>query len=36
MDTLSFKTKSANPATTIQKEWLLVDAENEVLGQDVH
>ena len=32
MDTLSYKTISANKAT-VTKEWLLVDAENEVLGR---
>lgn len=32
MDTLSYKTKSAN-SNTVEKEWLLVDAENEVLGR---
>ncbi|MBN1116055.1 MAG: 50S ribosomal protein L13 [Bacteroidales bacterium] len=32
MDTLSFKTKSANSAT-VQKEWYVVDATNEVLGR---
>lgn len=32
MDTLSYKTVSANKAT-VKKEWLLVDAENEVLGR---
>ena len=32
MDTLSYKTISANKAT-VNKEWLLVDAENEVLGR---
>lgn len=32
MDTLSYKTKSANNST-VEKEWLLVDAENEVLGR---
>ena len=32
MDTLSYKTVSANKAT-VNKEWLLVDAENEVLGR---
>lgn len=32
MDTTSYKTKSAN-AATVQKEWLLVDAENLVLGR---
>jgi large subunit ribosomal protein L13 len=32
MNTTSFKTMSAN-ASTIQKEWLLVDAENLVLGR---
>lgn len=32
MNTLSYKTVSAN-AATIQKEWLLVDAENMVLGR---
>jgi len=32
MDTLSYKTVSANKETVI-KEWVLVDAENEVLGR---
>ncbi len=32
MDTLSYKTVSANNKT-VHKEWLLVDAENEVLGR---
>ncbi len=32
MNTLSYKTLSANNAT-IEKEWLLVDAENLVLGR---
>jgi len=32
MDTLSYKTVSANKATVV-KEWVLVDAENEVLGR---
>lgn len=32
MDTLSYKTISANKAT-VQKEWLLVDAEGETLGR---
>lgn len=32
MDTLSYKTASANSKTT-DKRWLLVDAENEVLGR---
>ncbi len=32
MDTLSYKTVSANKET-ITKEWVLVDAENEVLGR---
>ncbi|MDD3877865.1 MAG: 50S ribosomal protein L13 [Bacteroidales bacterium] len=32
MDTLSYKTLSANN-DTVTKEWLLVDAENEVLGR---
>lgn len=32
MDTLTYKTKSANK-NTVSKEWLLVDAENEVLGR---
>lgn len=32
MDTNSFKTISAN-AATVEKEWLLVDAENMVLGR---
>jgi len=32
MNTLSYKTVSANKET-VNKEWLLVDAENEVLGR---
>ena len=32
MNTLSYKTVSANKAT-VNKEWLLVDAEGEVLGR---
>ncbi len=32
MDTLSYKTISAN-SQTVNKEWLLVDAENEMLGR---
>ncbi|GAB4141637.1 MAG: 50S ribosomal protein L13 [Bacteroidia bacterium] len=32
MDTLSYKTVSANKATA-QKEWLLVDAENQTVGR---
>lgn len=32
MNTVSYKTKSAN-AATVQKEWLVVDAENMVLGR---
>lgn len=32
MDTLSYKTLSANKAT-VTKEWLLVDAEGEALGR---
>lgn len=32
MDTLSYKTISANKAT-VNKKWLLVDAEGEVLGR---
>ncbi len=32
MDTLSYKTISANNQT-VNKEWLLVDAENEMLGR---
>ncbi|MCG8410975.1 MAG: 50S ribosomal protein L13 [Bacteroidales bacterium] len=32
MDTLSYKTVSANK-TTVQKEWILVDAQDEVLGR---
>ena len=32
MNTLSYKTVSANK-NTVNKEWLLVDAENEVLGR---
>ena len=32
MDTLSYKTISANK-TTVNKEWVLIDAENETLGR---
>jgi len=32
VDTLSYKTKSANKAT-VDKKWLLIDAEGEVLGR---
>lgn len=32
MDTLSYKTKSANKATVL-KEWFVIDATNEVLGR---
>ncbi|MEA3317269.1 MAG: 50S ribosomal protein L13 [Bacteroidota bacterium] len=32
MDTLSYKTVSANKAT-VQKEWIIVDATDEVLGR---
>jgi len=32
MDTLSYKTKSAN-AETVHKDWVLIDAENIVLGR---
>lgn len=32
MNTLSYKTISAN-ADTVTKEWVLIDAENEVLGR---
>ena len=32
MDTLSYKTISAN-RTTVDKQWVLVDAENETLGR---
>ena len=32
MDTLSYKTKSANKETVV-KEWFVVDATNEVLGR---
>lgn len=32
MNTLSYKTVSAN-ANTVNKEWVLIDAENEVLGR---
>lgn len=32
MDTLSYKTVSANK-TTVNKEWIVVDAENMVLGR---
>jgi len=32
VDTLSYKTISANQAT-VQKEWLLIDAEGQILGR---
>ena len=32
MDTLSYKTVSANDAT-VNKEWILIDADNETLGR---
>lgn len=32
MDTLSYKTASAKPST-IQKEWVLIDAEGEIVGR---
>ena len=32
MDALSYKTKFVNKANS-EKEWLLVDAENEVVGR---
>ncbi|HCY01187.1 MAG TPA: 50S ribosomal protein L13, partial [Bacteroidales bacterium] len=32
MNTLSYKTVSANDAT-VEKEWIVVDATNEVLGR---
>jgi len=32
VDTLSYKTKSANKAT-VQKDWYVVDATNEILGR---
>lgn len=32
MNTLSYKTVSAN-AQTVQKEWILIDAENQTLGR---
>ena len=32
MDNLSYKTISANKAT-VQKGWVIVDAENQVLGR---
>ena len=32
MDTLTYKTISANKET-VHKEWLIIDAENEVLGR---
>jgi large subunit ribosomal protein L13 len=32
MDTLSYRTISANKAT-VHKEWVLIDAENQVLGR---
>lgn len=32
METLSYKTKSANDAT-VEKNWVLIDAEGETLGR---
>lgn len=32
MDTISYKTVSANKAT-VKKDWILIDAENEVVGR---
>lgn len=32
MDTLSYKTVSANKAT-VQKEWVVIDAQDQVLGR---
>ena len=32
MDTLSYKTISAN-AETVQKEWVVVDATDQILGR---
>jgi large subunit ribosomal protein L13 len=32
VDTLSYKTKSANDAT-VQKDWIVVDAQSQVLGR---
>ena len=32
MDTLSYKTKSAN-AATVDKKWVLIDVEGEILGR---
>lgn len=32
MDTLSYKTISANKAT-VQKEWVIIDAENQIVGR---
>ena len=32
MDTLSYRTVSANPST-IKKEWVLIDAEGEIVGR---
>ncbi|MCO6360033.1 LSU ribosomal protein L13P [Roseivirga pacifica] len=32
MDTLSYKTKSANK-TTVEKQWVIVDADSKVLGR---
>ena len=32
MDTLRYKTVSAN-AATVKKEWVVIDAQNEVLGR---
>ena len=32
MDTLSYKTVSANKAT-VNKEWIVIDAKDEVLGR---
>jgi large subunit ribosomal protein L13 len=33
MDTLSYKTRSANNADMAIREWYLIDAENEILGR---
>ena len=32
MDTISYKTVSANKAT-VKKDWILIDAENEIVGR---
>lgn len=32
MDTLSYKTKSAN-SETVEKKWVLIDAEDQILGR---